>query len=42
MIDLDVLSFRHRVSCALFIINVLICKLDCPIILSLLRLNVKY
>jgi hypothetical protein len=43
LIDLDVLSSRRRVSCALFIncvLDVLSCKLDCPIILSSLRLNV--
>jgi hypothetical protein len=39
LIDLDVLSSRRRVSCALFISDVLSCKLDCPIILSSLRLN---
>jgi hypothetical protein len=36
LIDLDVLSSRRRVSCALFISDVL----SCPIILSSLRLNV--
>jgi hypothetical protein len=40
MIDLDVLSSRRRVLCALFISDVYSCKLDCPIILSSLRLNV--
>jgi hypothetical protein len=40
LIDLDVLSSRRRVSCALFISDVLSFKLDCPIILSSLRLNV--
>jgi hypothetical protein len=40
LIDLDVLSSRHRVSCALFISDVLSCKLDSPIILSSLRLHV--
>jgi hypothetical protein len=40
LIDLDVLSSRRRVSCALSISDVLSCKLDCPIILSSLRLNV--
>jgi hypothetical protein len=39
LIDLDVLSYRRRVSCALFISDVLSCN-DCPIILSSLRLNV--
>jgi hypothetical protein len=34
LIDLDVLSSRRRVSCALFISDILSCKLDCPIILS--------
>jgi hypothetical protein len=38
LIDLDVLS--SWVSCALFISDVLSCKLDYSIILSLLRLNV--
>jgi hypothetical protein len=40
LIDLDVLSSRRRVSCALFISDVLSCKLDYPFILSSLRLNV--
>jgi hypothetical protein len=40
LIDLDVLSTRRRVSCALFISDVLSCKLDSPIILNSLRLNV--
>jgi hypothetical protein len=40
LIDLYVLSCRRRVSCALFISDVLSCKLDCPIIFSSLRLNV--
>jgi hypothetical protein len=40
LIDLDVLSSRRRVSCALFISDILSCKFDCPIILSSLRLNV--
>jgi hypothetical protein len=40
LIDLDVLSSGRRVSCALFISDVLSCKLDCHIILSSLRLNV--
>jgi hypothetical protein len=40
LIDLDLLSSRSRVSCALFIIDVLRCKLDCLIILSSLKLNV--
>jgi hypothetical protein len=40
LIDLDVLSSRRRVSCTLFIGDVLSCKLDYPIILSWLRLNV--
>jgi hypothetical protein len=34
------LSSRRRVSCALFISDVLSCKLDCPIILYSLRPNV--
>jgi hypothetical protein len=34
------LSSRRRVLYALFISDVLSCKLDCPIILSSLRLNV--
>jgi hypothetical protein len=33
LIDLDVFSSRRRVSCVLFISDVLSCKLDCPIIL---------
>jgi hypothetical protein len=40
LIDLDVLRSRRRVSCALFISDVISCKFDCPIILSSLRLNV--
>jgi hypothetical protein len=40
LIDLVLLSSRSRVSCALFIIDVFRCKLDCLIILSSLRLNV--
>jgi hypothetical protein len=35
LIDLDVLSSRPRVSCALFIIDVLSCKRDCPICIIL-------
>jgi hypothetical protein len=38
LIDLDVLG--SRVLCALFICDVLSCKLDCPIILSSLKLSV--
>jgi hypothetical protein len=34
--------YRRRVSCALFISDALSCKLDCPIILSSLRLNVYF
>jgi hypothetical protein len=40
LIDLDVLSHRRRVSCALLISDVLSCKIDFPITLSSLRLNV--
>jgi hypothetical protein len=40
LIDMDVLSSRRRVSCALFISDVLSCKLHGHIILSSLRLNV--
>jgi hypothetical protein len=40
LIDLDVLSSRRRVSCALFISDVIGCKLDCPISFSSLTLNV--
>jgi endogenous inhibitor of DNA gyrase (YacG/DUF329 family) len=40
LIDLDVLGSRRRVLCALYICDVLNCKLDCPIILSSLRLSV--
>jgi hypothetical protein len=40
LIDLAVFISRRRVLYALFISDVLSCKLDCPIILSLLRLNV--
>jgi hypothetical protein len=40
LIDLDFLSSRRRVSCALFVGDVLSCKHDCLIILSSLALNV--
>jgi hypothetical protein len=40
LIDLDFLSSRRKVSCALFISDVLSSKIDRPIILSSLRRNV--